>query len=121
VNRRTVRSQLAAAVLLLPPCLALPPCELPSPGVGAAVLVLALGCTALGFALFYRIMARVGATGALSVTFLVPAFGLFWGALFLDEHVTFSTAASLVIILAGVTLVTRVPQRVTLLTRGSAL
>jgi drug/metabolite transporter (DMT)-like permease len=65
-------------------------------------------------------MARVGATGALSVTFLVPAFGLLWGALFLDEHVTFSTAAGLVI-LAGVILVTRVPRGVTLLTRGSAL
>jgi drug/metabolite transporter (DMT)-like permease len=55
------------------------------------------------------------------VTFFVPAFGLLWGALFLDEHVTFSTAAGLMIILAGVILVTRVPQQVTLLTRGSAL
>jgi drug/metabolite transporter (DMT)-like permease len=60
--------------------------------------------------------------GALSITLLVPAFGLLWGALFLDEHVTFSTAAGLVIILAGVILVTRrVPQQVTLLTSGSVL
>lgn len=113
--------QLAAAVLLLPASLALPPRELPSPGVGAAVLVLALACTALGFALFYRVLAQVGATGALSVTFLVPVFGLLWGALFLGEHVTFSTTAGLVIILAGVVLVTRVPQQVTLPTRESAL
>jgi drug/metabolite transporter (DMT)-like permease len=103
--------QLAAAVLLLPLSLVLPPSRQPDLGVGVAVLLLGLACTALGFALFYRIMARLGPAGALSVTFLVPVFGLLWGSMFLDEHLTPGTALGLVIILAGVVLVARVPQR----------
>lgn len=103
--------QLAAAVLLLPLSLVLPPSRQADLGVGVAVLLLGLACTALGFALFYRIMARLGPTGALSVTFLVPVFGLLWGSMFLDEHLTPGTALGLVIILAGVVLVARVPQR----------
>ena len=98
--------QLAAAALLLLPTLVLPPAQAPGPGVGAAVLALALPCTALGFGLFYRLVARLGPTGALSVTFLVPVFGLLWGALFLQEQVTVSTGAGLLIVLASVALVT---------------
>jgi drug/metabolite transporter (DMT)-like permease len=97
--------QLAAAVLLLPPALALPPNAVPDVGTGAAVLALALGCTALGFGLFYRLLARVGPTGALSVTFLVPVFGIAWGTLFLGEHPTLATGTGLLIILAGIALV----------------
>jgi drug/metabolite transporter (DMT)-like permease len=100
--------QLAAAALLLLPSVALPPNREPDVGVGAAVLVLALGCTSLGFALFYRLLARVGPTGALSVTFLVPVFGVAWGALFLGEHITLTTVGGLVIVLGSVALVTDV-------------
>ena len=100
--------QLAAAALLLLPSLALPPNREPDVEVGAAVLVLALGCTALGFAMFYRLLARVGPTGALSVTFLVPVFGVAWGALFLGEHITLTTVGGLVIVLGSVALVTDV-------------
>jgi drug/metabolite transporter (DMT)-like permease len=103
--------QLAAAALLLPPGLALPPNKFPDLGTGAAVLALALGSTALGFGLFYRILARIGPTGALSVTFLVPVFGMAWGAVFLGEHPTPTTAAGLLVILASVALVNGVRLR----------
>lgn len=102
--------QLAAAAVLLPLTLLLPPARTPSPAVGAAVLALALGCTSLGFALFYRLVARLGPTGALSVTFLVPVFGVLWGALFLDEQVTASTGAGLLVVLTSVALVTDLPR-----------
>jgi drug/metabolite transporter (DMT)-like permease len=98
--------QLGAAALLLLPALALPPASAPTAGIAGAVLALALGSTALGFALFYRLVARLGPTGALSVTFLVPVFGLSWGALFLDERLTFATGAGLLIVLTAVALVT---------------
>lgn len=103
--------QLAAAALLLPPSLALPPKTFPDVGTATAVLALALGCTALGFGLFYRLLARVGPTGALSVTFLVPVFGIAWGTAFLGEHPTPTTAAGLLIILASVALVNGVRLR----------
>ncbi|MFB6722643.1 DMT family transporter [Kribbella sp. NPDC056345] len=101
--------QLGAALVLLLPSFALPPRGLPSPGIAVAVLALSVGCTAVGFALFYRILALVGPTGALSVTFLVPVFGLLWGSVFLDEHFTVSTIIGLLVILSGVALVTRRP------------
>ncbi len=100
--------QLGAAALLLLPTLLLPPAKAPSAPVGAAVLSLALACTALGFVLFYRLLARLGPTRALSVTFLVPVFGLAWGALFLGEPITPATLVGLLIVLTAVALVTEV-------------
>ncbi|MFC4132583.1 DMT family transporter [Hamadaea flava] len=99
--------QLAAAVLLLPLAAALPPAELPGPSVTAAVLALALACTALGFVLFYRLVAQLGSTGALTVTYLVPVFGSAWGALFLGERLSIGAGLGLLLVLGGVALVTR--------------
>lgn len=98
--------QLAAAVLLLVPTAFLPPARVPTAPVAGAVLALALACTALGFALFYRLVARLGPTGALTVTFLVPVFGSAWGALFLDEPLTLGTGLGLIVVLSSVALVT---------------
>jgi drug/metabolite transporter (DMT)-like permease len=40
---------------------------------------LALGCTSLAYLIFYRLIDRLGATRASSVTYLVPVFGVLWG------------------------------------------
>jgi drug/metabolite transporter (DMT)-like permease len=98
--------QLGAAVLLAVPAVALPPWHPVDADIALAVLALALACTALGFALFYRLVSSIGPTGALTVTFLVPLFGLLWGAIFLHEPLTWSTPAGLVLILTAVLLVT---------------
>jgi drug/metabolite transporter (DMT)-like permease len=105
--------QLGAAALLLLPSLAMPPRHVPDSGVVLSVLALALACTALGFGLFFRLVESVGPTGALTVTFLVPVFGLIWGTVFLDEHLGWSTPLGLVLILGAVFLVTDPPWRVT--------
>ncbi|MBA9007221.1 DMT family transporter [Thermomonospora cellulosilytica] len=98
--------QLGAAVILLGPALALPPRRSPGTGILLAVLALALACTALGFVLFFRMVSRVGPTGALSVTFLVPLFGLLWGTVFLGEPLSWSTPFGMALVLAAVFLVT---------------
>ncbi|MQA88111.1 MAG: EamA family transporter [Streptosporangiales bacterium] len=103
--------QLGAAAFLLVPALALPPRHVPGGTVVAAVLTLALACTALGFVLFYRLVNRVGPTGALTVTFLVPVFGLLWGTMFLDERLGWSTPAGLALVLGAVFLVTDLQRR----------
>jgi drug/metabolite transporter (DMT)-like permease len=105
--------QLGAASLLLLPTLAFPPTRTPTASVTGAVLALALASTAVGFALFYRLVARLGPTGALSVTFLVPVFGLTWGAVFLDEEVSWGTVVGLAIVLTSIALVTGAGQRAT--------
>ncbi|MDW5378269.1 DMT family transporter [Halomonas sp. HP20-15] len=56
--------------------------------VWLAMLALGLVCTALAYLLFFRLLADLGPIKPLTVTMLVPLFGVLWGALFLDEKVT---------------------------------
>ena len=74
--------------------------QVPATTWGAA-LGLAVLCTALAYLLFYRLIARVGPTRALTVTFLIPVFGMLWGHLFLNEQVSASMMASTTVIVLG--------------------
>jgi drug/metabolite transporter (DMT)-like permease len=100
---------LAGALLLLPIVVISVPARTNRPVTGTVVLAvagLALPCTAWAFVWFFRLVAELGPTSALTVTFLVPAFGILWGAIFLGERVSWLLVAGLAIVLAGVTLVT---------------
>jgi drug/metabolite transporter (DMT)-like permease len=110
-----VGSQLAASLLLTPFVPFTWPAATPSSTVLLCTLALALGSTALAYVLFFRLVVDVGPTKALTVTFLVPIFGVLWGSLFLGETITASTLAGCAVILAGTALVVgvRLPQRVT--------
>lgn len=102
-----VGGQLAAALMLLP----LVPFAPPTGPIGviesANLLALALLGNALGFVMYFRLISDVGATRALTVTYLMPFFGLLWGMLFLGESLPASALAGGVLILAGTVLVTR--------------
>jgi drug/metabolite transporter (DMT)-like permease len=98
--------QLGAAAWLLIPSLALPPREPVTGGIVLAVAALALACTSLGFVLFFRLVSRIGPAGALTVTFLVPLFGLLWGTVFLGETLNWSMPVGLLLVLSAVFLVT---------------
>jgi drug/metabolite transporter (DMT)-like permease len=79
-----VGGQLAAALMLLP----LVPFSPPTAAVGAVeilgLLALALLGDALGFVMYFRLISDV-TRRALTVTYLMPFFGLLWGMLFLGE------------------------------------
>ena len=75
----------------------------------AIVALGALG-SALAYVLYFALIVRAGASRAILVTYLVPAFALVYGAVFLDEDVTASAIAGLVLILAGTTLATGVTR-----------
>ena len=49
------------------------------------LVALALASTSLAYLIYFRLIAELGAPSALTVTFLVPVFGVLWGALFLGE------------------------------------
>jgi drug/metabolite transporter (DMT)-like permease len=100
-------NQLAAAVLLIPLLPFLPPLAAPSILVIANVLALALLASGVAFVLYFRLIADVGATRALTVTYLIPLFGILWGWLFLGEALPPSALAGGALILAGTILVTR--------------
>lgn len=53
-----------------------------------ALFALGAVCTALAYTVFFRLIQRLGPTPALTVTFLIPVFGMLWGALFLGEAIT---------------------------------
>jgi drug/metabolite transporter (DMT)-like permease len=94
----------AAAWLVLPAAARLPAAH-PTPGALLAVVALASLSTAVAYVLYFFLIARVGPTRTYTVTYLIPVFGVLWGALFLGEPVTRGMLAGLACILASVTLV----------------
>lgn len=79
-------------------------------GVWAAMLGLGVVCTALAYILYYRLIADLGPVRSLTVTFLIPPFGMVWGALFLHESLSWAHLAGGALIGAAVWLVLR-PSR----------
>jgi drug/metabolite transporter (DMT)-like permease len=100
-------SQLAAAILLAP---ALPLTSVPGPvtaWVVANIVALAVASTAVAYLLYFRLIADIGPSRALTVTFLIPLFGVVWGFLFLDEAITANMLAGGALIVTGTALALR--------------
>jgi drug/metabolite transporter (DMT)-like permease len=112
-----VYSQLAAAVVLTPALPFVPPPLLLTPAVAANVLALALASTAIAYLLYFRLIADIGPERALTVTFLIPLFGVLWGVLFLREPLSINMLSGGALILAGTWLAVRAPRRDRTVTR----
>ncbi len=97
-------SQGFAALMLALPAAALWPAAPVPPVIWAYVLALAVLCTAVAYALYFRLLVQVGAAYAASVTFLIPVFGMLWGRLFLHEAITLPMLLGCATILAGTAL-----------------
>ncbi|WP_120497026.1 DMT family transporter [Kiloniella sp. EL199] len=67
-----------------------------------ALLYLGLIPTALAFILRFYLIREVGVTFASYVGYLVPFFGVLWGALFLSERLPSTTMIGLFLILSGI-------------------
>jgi len=104
-------SQFAAALWLAPLALPTWPAAPPPLQAWAAVGALGVLSTGLAYLLFFRLIAQAGAAQAMSVTYLIPVFGVFWGWALLGEPVTAAMAASGAVILLGTALVVRQPHR----------
>jgi drug/metabolite transporter (DMT)-like permease len=94
-----------AALVLLPPALLNLPEVAPPLNAWLAVSGLGLFCSALAFFVYYQLIVRIGATQIAAVTFLLPAFGIFWGWLFLDEAVTGSMLGGFALVAVAAALV----------------
>ena len=99
--------QLLSAAIILAPLSAfdLPVHELPATAVWATLALVVL-CTAFAYQLYYYLVISAGPLQALTVTLLIPVFGLIWGALLLDESISAGMIGGLVIVLVSVGLVT---------------
>lgn len=104
-------SQISATVMLIPISLGFIPDTMPSSSAIWSVLLIGVICTGVAYILFFRLIAALGPAKAISVTYLIPAFGILWGALFLDESISLMMIIGGAVILFGVALTTGVLKR----------
>lgn len=100
-------SQISAAMLLLPLTLFYFPPVMPGWLDWSALIALGVFCTGFAYALYFRLIARIGPARTMAVTFLIPAFAILWGTLFLNEDVTLAMLGGCAVILLGTALATR--------------
>ncbi len=99
-------SQMGASVALIIPCLLTWPAQPVALSAWAAVAFLGVFCTGAAYILYFRIISKAGPTMALTVTFLIPVFAMFYGALLLGESVTLWMLGCGVVTLCGTALST---------------
>ena len=90
----------AAAVLLLPTILLWPDTKI-SQTAWLSIFALGFFCTGLAYILFFRLVTRIGASGAVTVVFVVPLFAASLGALLLDEVISLPMVVAAVFIIVG--------------------
>ena len=95
------------ASLWLLPLLWFIPLPVAEPAHHSLMAVLALGivCTGIAYLLYFRLVQDLGATPTLTVTFLIPVFGVLWGHVFLQEQIGWHTLAGAASVIAGTALV----------------
>ena len=71
-----------------------------------SVILLGVLCTGIAYLIYFRLIEEVGAPSALTVTFLIPMFGIFWGYWFLDEVIGWHTLTGAVLVVSGTIFVT---------------
>ncbi|GEM_PF-50792 len=101
----------SGAVLLAPFAWLAWPQHALSAGDWSSVITLGVLCTGIAYAIYFDLIRRIGATRAAMVVYLVPAFGVTWGWLFLGEALTLSMALGGALILGGMIFGQREAQR----------
>jgi drug/metabolite transporter (DMT)-like permease len=99
-------SQIGAAVCWTPLAIWRMPAAMPSLKAWLMVGALGVFCTAVAYILYFRLIARLGPARAVTVTFMVPVFGMLWGRIFLKEGVTWQMVVGTAVILVGTSLTT---------------
>jgi drug/metabolite transporter (DMT)-like permease len=97
-------SMLTGGLILLPFALLDLPTSTPDAASVASLVALTVLGTAFGQLVLFRMLRLFGSRRLSLVTYLMPGFAIFYGAVFLDEPVTTAALAGLVLILAGVAL-----------------
>jgi len=71
-----------------------------------SVVLLGVLCSGVAYVLYFRLLDDIGPARTLSVTFLIPVFGIAWGHLFLHEPVSLHTVIGGLVVLLGTALIT---------------
>ncbi len=97
-------SQIAATLVLLPLAAAYWPQVTPSLLSWLSVIALGVICTGAAYAVYFRLIGRIGPAKAITVTYLMPVFGMLWGLIFLHEPITTGMAVACAVTLVGTAL-----------------
>lgn len=100
-------SQVFAAVAILPFAVPSPIAGPVDARVVLSMAALALVCSGIAYLLYFRLIRDIGPARTSTVTFLMPAFGMVWGAWFLGESITLGMVAGAALIVAGTATVLR--------------
>jgi len=92
----------SAALMMLPFAIATWPTHAIPTKSWLSVGMLGVVCTGLAFVMYYRLIARIGASRASTVTYLIPVFGVAWAWLLLDEPLTIKMGIAGAMILGSV-------------------
>lgn len=114
-------SMIGAAAVLTPLAFVAPPAGPLTATAWMAVLALGIICTGLGYMVYFHLIATVGPARTVSVSFLMPVFGILWGVMFLDETVTVTTVVGGSVIVLGTALASgflKKPERSIVQQRG---
>jgi drug/metabolite transporter (DMT)-like permease len=94
----------AAALVLAPFAIASWPAGRQSGIAWAAAVALGVVCSGIAYALYYRLIQRIGGARAVTVTYLVPLFAVAWAWMLLAEVPTLAMLAAGALILGSVAL-----------------
>jgi len=84
-----------------------PPASWGGWSVWLSLLGLGLVCTAFAYVLYFRLLTAIGPVRSMTTTFLIPPFGVLWGALLLDEPLSMAHVYGGVLIAGALWLVLR--------------
>ncbi len=99
-------SQIGATLGLALPAILFWPARTPGLTAWLAILFVGVACTGIAYVLYFRLIESAGPARALTVTFLVPVFALFYGGVFLGESITPWMIGCGAVILVGTSLST---------------
>ncbi len=99
-------AMIAASLVVAPLVPFAPPTAMPPPAVWLAAAALGVLCTGAAYLLNFRLIADIGPTRAMTVTYLIPLFGALWAVLLLDERIRPGLLLGGPLILAGTALAT---------------
>jgi drug/metabolite transporter (DMT)-like permease len=93
-----------ASVLLAPLAIHSWPSTAIPPHSWASAVLLGVLCTGVAYLIYFRMIYRVGAPRAATVTYLIPLFGVIWAWIALGEPLTLTMGIAGALILGGVAL-----------------
>jgi drug/metabolite transporter (DMT)-like permease len=96
----------AATLMFVPATPFFPPVAAVTPMAAIAVVCIGVLCSGIAYMVYFKLLGDIGAAPTLTVSFLIPVFGILWGVLFLHERVGWNMPIGAVLIVTGTALAT---------------